>query len=182
MRITWKGPYSWPGFESVCNLKKLPKTYGVYILTFKYRNGYMIYCPGETGQPFINRFKQHQYKYMNGEYHVLDIDSAVDGKRKLIWRGWSYHDNERIKFEANKKNILAVIKQLAGFRIFITKIGNKRIRNRLEAAIIEYLENQPLSIIDKGMFRSSRKDSEKIITVVNNCNYKIYGLPKNLEI
>lgn len=185
--VIWNGPFGWPGFESICSLDQLPNACGIYLQTFQYNNGYIIYCAGITRRTFIRRLKEHTRKYMDGKYNVLDVKSAQEGKRKVIWKGWEYERAHRDKFEKNKTKILLdAIKQLAGFRIFIAQLSTKeRILERFEASIMNnlYQESVPFcDIPDKGMFLAPRRKSEDTIIVKNYCEHQIYCLPELIEI
>ncbi len=187
LEVTWDGPYGWPGFESDHNLRPIPQLPGVYLQTFEYQGGYLIYAAGLTRRPVPMRFREHTQKYMNGEYNVLDITSAQQGIRKEIWHGWGYARKHREEFEVRKVIILdAVRKQLAGFRIFITDMGQEpRALERLEASVMMnlYQQQSPISDIpDRGMQLAPRWDSERPIIVKNNCVAVLHGLPAFLEI
>jgi hypothetical protein len=187
IQATWNGPYSWPTFEEDNGLQALPKLPGLYLQTFDYSNGYMIYAAGLTRRPVPARFKEHTHKYMNGKYNVLDIHAAQQGIRKEIWHGWGYAKEHRDEFDERKIEIIdAVQKELEGFRIFVADVGEgPRILERLEASIMENLYRQPspfCDIPDKGMFLSPRWDSEKPIVIENDCQETIHGLPRRLEI
>jgi hypothetical protein len=190
IEVRWDGPYSWPGYESENGLRPIPKIPGIYLQTFEYQGGYLIYAAGLTRRSVPERFKQHALKYMNGEYNVLDIAAAQQGVRKEIWHGWGYARNHREEFEERKSIILdAVRKQLAGFRIFITDMVDTRrearVLERFEAAIMGHLYQQPSPICDipdRGMHLASRWDSENPIIVRNNCADLLHGLPALLEI
>ena len=187
IEVTWDGPYGWPGFESDHNLHPIPQLPGVYLLTFAYQGGYLLYAAGLTRRPVSTRFREHTRKYMNGEYNVLDIAAAQEGVRKEIWRGWGYARKHREEFEARKAIILdAVRKQLAGFRIFVTDMRQEpRALERVEASIMInlYQQQSPISNMpDRGMQLAPRWDSEKPIVVKNNCAAVLHGLPAFLEI
>ena len=187
IQATWNGPYSWPAFEDQTGLRPIPKLSGLYLQTFEYRSGYMIYAAGLTRRPVPARFKEHTRKYMNGEYNILDINAANEGIRKEIWHGWNYAKEHRDEFDERKIEIIdAVQKELEGFRIFVADVGEEpRILERLEASIMENLYRQPspfCDIPDKGMFLSPRWDSEEPIVIENDCLETIHGLPRRLEI
>jgi hypothetical protein len=187
IELTWGGPYSWPGYENESKLPPIPKSSGVYLQTFRYKSGYLIYAAGLTRRPVPMRFKEHTRNYMNGDYTVLDNDMAENGHRKEIWRGWGYAREHREEFEEHKSMILdAVNKQLTGFNIFVAELANEeRTHERLEASIMNNLYRQisPISEIpDKGMQLSGRMDSETPTIVKNNCSVVIHGLPDLLEI
>lgn len=186
IEIRWNGPYSWPGFELDNNLPAIPKVPGVYLQTFEYRNGYLIYAAGITRRPVPTRFREHTRKYTNGEYTVLDILAAQEGIRKEIWHGWGYARSHREEFEEKRMTIQdAVQKQLAGFRVFVTDIQEPRVLERLEAAIMNklYEQTSPIcDIPDRGMQLAPRWDSENPITVKSYSRAHIHGLPAFLVI
>jgi hypothetical protein len=187
IEIIWHGPYSWPKYEDKNNLKSIPKKPGVYLQAVEYLDGYLIYAAGLTRRVIPIRLREHTYKYMNGDYNVLDIDAMQQGVRNEVWHGWGWNPDKRVEFKKRKKEIIkAVQKQLTGFRIFIADIGTKpRILERLEASIMNNLYEQPAPICDipdKGMMLMPRWDSETPIVVKNICDYKIFGLPTNLKI
>ena len=187
IQATWIGPYSWPGFETEGDVQPVPHLPGLYLQTFEYQDGYMIYAAGLTRRPVPTRLTEHVRKYMNGEYNVLDVASAQKGIRKEIWHGWGYAKEHRNEFEEKKPVILdAVRTQLEGFRIFIADVGEEpRILERLEASIMDNLYSQPspfCDIPDRGMFLSPRLDSEEPVVFESNSHVKIHALPKRLEI
>jgi hypothetical protein len=187
--VEWHGPFGWPKFED--KLEPLPGTPGVYLLTVEYQNGCLIYAAGITRRSMSKRFGEHTGQYMSGIYNVLDIGAMKAGFRKEVWHGfWMTKKHRREKHTEYKERQLeiqsAVRKQLAGFRIFGADIGTKpRILERLEAAIMESLYEQPMplcDIPDRGMKLSPRWKSEIPIIVKNRCSVALYGLPACLEI
>lgn len=187
IEIIWTGPYSWPKYEDENKLKYIPKKPGVYLQTVEYQDGYLIYAAGLTRREIPKRFREHTYKYMSGDYNVLDIAAMKQGVRNEVWHGWGWTPDKKAEFEKRKTEILnAVQKQLTGFRIFIADIGTQpRILERLEASIMNNLYVQPApfcDIPDKGMMLAPRWDSEIPITVKNICECRLFGLPTNLEI
>ena len=187
IQANWTGPYAWPTFENINKLNAIPDSSGVYLWTFEYKAGYLIYAAGVTRRSFKERFREHTQKYMNGEYNVLDIVSVQKGIRKEIWHGWGYAQKHRDEFKEKRSIIIeAVHKQLMGFRVFVTDIGKKpRILERLEAAIMNTLYKQPppiCNIPDKGMQLAPRWQSEEIISVKNECPKILLGLPGIIEI
>jgi hypothetical protein len=191
IEVRWDGPHSWPTFESENNLRPIPREPGVYLSTFEYQQGgYLILSAGFTRRTFPKRFKEHARKYMNGEYSVLDIAATRQGVRKKIWIGWKYARTHPEEFEERKSEILhAARKQLAEFRIFTTHTVDvrkeARVLERLEAAIMGHLYQQPSPICDmavRGMRLLPRRDSENPIIVRNNCAALLHGLPALLEI
>jgi len=92
-----------------------------------------------------------------------------------------------VEFENRKQVILdAANAQLEGFRIFVADIGNQpRILERLEASIMNWLDEQPppfCDIPDKGMMLSRRWETESVIVAINKCAATLHRLPDRLEI
>ena len=46
--ILWKGPLSWPGFKDNNKLNSIPNVEGIYLFTFEYKDGYILYTVGIT--------------------------------------------------------------------------------------------------------------------------------------
>lgn len=187
LEVIWRGPFAWPGYEDSSHLHSLPRACGVYLQTFEYKNGYLIYAAGITRRQVVLRFNEHTKKYLQGDYNVLDMDAVSKSVRKEIWHGWQYAREHRDEFEDNKALIVKAVKnQLAAFRLFVAEVDQKdRIPERVEAAIMMHLYQQdpPLSTIpDQGMFLAPRRDSEEPIVITNNCDCALHGLPKRLEI
>jgi hypothetical protein len=186
LEISWDGPFSWPTFENENKLPSIPPIAGVYLQTFEYQGGYLVYAAGLTRRSVPERFRQHKRKYMNGEYNVLDVIAAQGGIRKEIWHGWGYAREHREEFEERKAMILdAVQKQLVGFRIFVTPMREPRVLERLEASIMGNLYRQlpPIcDIPDKNMYLAPWRSTEESIIVKNTCRVVLHGLPALLEI
>ena len=187
IEVTWCGPYSWLTFESENNLPPIPQSQGVYLQTFEYEDGYLIYAAGITRRPVPTRFREHTRMYMNGEYTVLDTDAAQQGIRKEIWHGWDYARKHREEFEEQKSIILdGVRKQLTNFRIFVANVeGVPRVHERMEASIMNNLYKQPPPICDfpdRGMQLSPRWGSEEPVIIKSNSSGVLHGIPDLLEI
>ncbi len=187
MKAVWKGPYSWPHYEAKNGLLPIPKQPGVYLLTVEYRDGYLIYAAGITRRTIPERMREHTRKYMRGEYNILDIDAMQQGVRREIWHGWGWSPAKRMEYDERRALLVeAACRQLEGFRIFVTYIGTEpRILERLEAAIMNHLYQQPVpvnDIPDKGMMLAPRWSSETPITVTSLCVSKIHSLPACIDI
>lgn len=187
LAAVWEGPFSWPGFSVENGLPPIPRTPGLYLQTFEYEDGYLIYAAGITRRPIPIRFKEHTRKYMNGDYNVLDPCAAEKGMRKEIWHGWGYAKAHRHEFENRRPEIQAAAKeQLRQFRIFIAAIGTEeRVLERAEASIMNTLACQDhpyCSITDKGMMLAPRWDHEIPVILRSQSRSKLHGLPADLEI
>ena len=156
-------------------------------MAVEYRNGYLIYAAGITRRPIPTRFREHTLKYMSGDYTVLDIAAMKRGKRKEIWHGWGWSPKKLAEFKKRRQIIFnAAQRQLEGFRIFVADVGDRpRIRARLEASIMDWLDEQPspfCDIPDKGMMLSRRWKTEPVIVTKNKCAVTLHRLPDRLEI
>ena len=183
--LIWQGPFSWPGFEINNELKPIPNIKGVYLFSFDFKEGYLLYAEGITNST-KRRISTHTREFRKGHYNVLDINSAKNGERKEIWHGWQYAKSHPDEFIQNKETILkAVDNQLQSFRIFIAEISDTRKSERIEAAIMQniYTSQEHWSeLADRGMFLKGRYNSEIPIKIKNLSSGKIYGLPVILEI
>ncbi len=188
--ITWEGPFAWPGFEGKASLPALPRVPGVYIQAFEHQGGYLIYSAGITKRAVPERFQEHTRRYLNGEYNVLDTEAASRGERKEMWHGWGYARAHRDEFEAQREAIQnAARRQLASFRLFVADPdvagGGLRLRERLEAGIMDSLYQQPPPVCDlpdRNMFLARRLAGEPPVLIRSACSSVLQGLPEKLLI
>jgi hypothetical protein len=183
--ILWQGPFSWPGFEHINTLETLPDIAGVYLWTFEYKDGYILRSAGVTNS-MKRRFSQHKRQYLSGNYTVLDVTLAKNGERKEIWHGWGYAKEHHDEFVRHKEAIVKSVEhELASYRVFITKIPDKRKQERIEFAIMHhaYFSKEPWGdLVDGGMALRGRANDEIPIEVRNTCSHKIYGISEIFEI
>lgn len=188
--VVWEGPFAWPGFEHG-DFSPIPSTLkGLYLQTFGFEDGYVVYCAGLTRRPVRVRLREHTRKYMNGEYTVLDPDAASRGFRSEVWHGWGYARAHRAEFELRKAEILeAARQQLAAFRIFVADpsaaINHLRALERLEAAVMASLYQQPApfcDLPDRGMHLEPGKSTESRILVKNVSTVRLVGLPPLIDL
>lgn len=191
LEAVWMGPYAWPGVEKESHLPSVPKQPGLYLFTFEYRQGYLIYAAGITRRTVRQRLSEHNRKYLAGDYTVLDVDALQEGVRSEIWHGgsWSpgWSPEKRADFEERKEIILGALrKQMVTLRIFVTDVGTEpRILERFEAAIMDHLYQQPeplYDVPDKGMRITPRRDFESSIVISNKSTSLLHGLPGSMEI
>jgi hypothetical protein len=187
LTVTWSGPYAFPGFERD-GLPVLPDHGGVYLQAFAHGDGFLIYAPGEAGN-FRTRFGTHRREYRRGEYNVLDAEQAQAGVRSEVWHGWGWSPEKRAEYARREVEIqLAVTRQLAATRIFVSNDLPKRERCRLEGAIIRHLYADGAPLPDKGMFAHRAFGDHPVygceapITVRNVGGSKLHGLPERLLI
>lgn len=182
--LIWDGPFGWPKYEKD-NKSKMPDVEGVYLFTFPYNNGYVLYSAGITNST-KKRLNTHTREYRKGNYNVLNVNSALQGEREEIWHGWQYAKEHRDEFMLKKENILKEVEnQLEAFRIFVSEVKDVRKRERLEAAIMQnlYMSKEFYAeLADRGMALRARYNSEMPISIDNHFSVKMYGIPQLLEI
>ncbi len=183
--LIWQGPFSWIGYEQINGSKPIPDIAGVYLFTFEYLDGYILRSVGITNS-MKRRLAQHTREYKKGNYTLLDVESAKNGLRRELWHGWQYAKEHQDTFLENKDVILEFVeKELVSYRLFISKIVDRRTRERIEAAILinAYSSKEPChDLIDGGMALIGRYNYEIPIEVTNVCSHKLYGLPEIIEI
>ena len=183
--LLWQGPFAWPGFEQINTIKPLPDIAGVYALTFEYSDGYLLYSAGIT-KSTKRRICAHTREYRNGKYTVLDPVCAGKGERSEVWHGWQYARQHHDEFVNRKTEIQAAAeRQLQAYRIFVAEVPDTRIRERIEAGIMENLYSSKeywSELACRGMFLKGRYNCEMPIVVHNISSGKIYGLHVPLEV
>ena len=117
---------------------------------------------------------------------MLDVESAKNGVRKELWHGWQYAKEHQNIYLENKDMILELAnKELIAYRLFISKVTDRRKRERIEAAILisNYSSKESWAdLMDGGMSFRSRYSYEIPIQAKNICSHKLYGLPVSMEV
>ena len=180
--LQWTGPWDWPSINRAT--EKLPEEQGVYIICFPYRDGYVIHSTGITNN-FQRRMMQHDRSFKKGQYTILNTEKAMSGIREEVWHGWKYARDNADKFEERKSDILLALDiQLKSYKIFTVKLDDKRLRERLESAIMLniYVQNEDWSDLqDRGMMLRGRYTYEMPIKGLNKVPFRIYGLKEEIE-
>lgn len=185
VELRWNGPYAWPTFEG--ELPAAPNHPGVYLFTFEYGDGYLVYAAGITRRGIRKRLREHTRSYLSGEYNILDVDGVKLGVRTEVWHGWGWTDRKRKTFDESKKDLQdAARRQLQAFRIFATETSaENRVRERVEATVMKTLAGacEPFcNIPDVGMHLEPRHDDEEPIVAINRCERILHALPPQFEI
>lgn len=94
IEIKWTGPYGWPGFESENELPSIPGIPGIYLWTFEYKDGYVIYVD-TIGQQRIFQWIicfEEGSKNPTKEselFHRLDLNYQQNGSEFFIRNGFT---------------------------------------------------------------------------------------------
>ena len=190
IEITFEGPFYWvsePGKTSILESVSCRKS-GVYCWSVNYQEKELVYYVGQTGRGFSNRLAEHFYQHASGGYHLYEPSAFLRGEKIQVWPG-RYDINHRTTisdFLDHFEELAPVIKQLAGiYRFWVAPMdGDKRLRERFEAAMSIHLFNQP-GIVgafqDLGIRYRPRWESEAPLKA-KIINYdQIHGLPSVLS-
>lgn len=190
LKICFSGPYSWHGAPDAPCLFEMPirKRFGIYLFTVPQPEGALIYYVGETGRSFGIRFLEHFQEHFSGCYHLYEPTSFSKGsKEDCLWRG-KYDKSFKFSIASFIERITeltpAIIELGKLYRFFLASIdGDRRLRQRIEAAIARHLYDQPGLIgqfQDKGIrYKPKRPDEEEILVSIES-EVKIMGLPPTL--
>ena len=190
LEIQFYGPYRWywTNDDSVLTTPMSNKK-GVYLWAIPFEKKYLTYYVGETGRSFSARFLEHARDYLCGLYRVYDPDYFAEGKKILVWGGMWKPDRKEpstmLEFLNRYSELSSIIyKFLKHIRFFLAPIDSeKRVRQRIEAAISERLSKQ-LGLIgefqDSDIKYSPRRTEEKSILVSIEASEQILGLDNEL--
>jgi len=176
------GPFGWPNCEN--GLPALTNIPGVYLMTVRYRDGFLPYGVGVTRRPVKQRFLEHTRSYVKGEYNILDMDVAQQGIRRVVWKGWGWTSEKRADYKARQSEIIARAQcQMLTTCIFVIETGiTHRLLERIEAAIANHFYRQDEILFDRGMLCMPRWESEEPVVAIFQCESTLYGLPSEIEI
>jgi hypothetical protein len=176
------GPFGWPNYEN--GQPALLNIPGVYLMTVNFQEGYLPFWVGITRRPVRKRFLEHTRAYLNGDYNIIEIESAQQGIRKVLWKGWGWTPEKRADYTARQAEITSFAKHLMmESSIFIIDMGiTPRLLERMEAAIANLYYQQSDPLFDRGMFLMPRWENEEPIISSIQTGCKLYGLPTNIEI
>ena len=189
-KMQWYGPYKWYGTkdDSFFTQPEARKS-GIYLWAIPFEKQYLTYYVGETGKSFANRFIQHTRDYLSGLYRVYEPHQFAEGKKILVWNGmWkpgTRGPHQMLEFLNRYSKLSPIICEFLGqLRIFVAPLNvEKRIRQRIEAAIANRLYEQPGLI---GKFQDDdirywpRRTGEKPFSVTMTSFEPILGLYSEL--
>ncbi|KXW55483.1 hypothetical protein [Ferrovum sp. PN-J185] len=181
IKVDIQGPFGWPNYED--SKPVLPTKSGVYITCFAYEDSYIPWGVGVTKRKFRTRFMEHTTKFINGDYNILNYEKAIQARRQLAWKGWTWTEEKKAIFLQNKAEILKdAVTQLISTYIFIIELEGIIRLERLESALVDNFHSKGNILIDTGMMLSRRWHNEEIINVSFNRHSIIHQLPMSLTI
>jgi hypothetical protein len=144
IEIIFKGPFSFSEKNRSLFQCRYNNSQGIYLWTFKTKNGYMIHYVGETTR-FAKRHREHLINILGLNYGIFDPECAKNGELSMIWKGlWREKTNDNIiEFLALYSNITnTVINYIESIDIFFAEINvEENIRKHIEGTIGWNLRN-----------------------------------------
>ena len=185
--VRFQGPFSWCNGDRCIFTSSLGKQAGVYLWTVEYyQGGDLVYYVGETGRRFSERMLEHFREHMSGGYQLCEPTEFRRGKKVVLWPGrynpeWRTTVGEFLeRFSALAEPIEELTKI---YRFWLAPLEvERRLRERIEAAIAEHLYAQPgvVGEFQEKIRYRGRREGEKAIEVACQAEGKILGLPEVL--
>lgn len=183
--VQWRGPFSWPGYGNDAGPPVPPDGPCVYLLTFSCGDGHLLRSVGVTSA-LRRRLREHERRYLDGSYTILDVDAAHAGLRVELWHGWGYAKSHPEQRRAYRDFIRAAARdELTAYRLFMAVEPSQRRRERIEFSIAHaaYASRQFWGdLIDGGMSLRGRNNNEIPVRILNTSLARVDGLPSEMEI
>jgi len=164
------------------------KNAGLYMFTFEYNSGFIVWFDGFSTRNVSNRLNDHIKNILRGSYSILDVNEANAGRRVEIWHGFYFTKNESKKREFDEQRQLllpSIFTMIKGLHIFFVPLNeSRRVLSRIEAAIMNQLYNSSgitSDFPDKGMHLEPRWPEETAFRVIVEKSPIIHGLPAEFE-
>ena len=183
------GPYGLCGtHEKIIFYEPIGKEAGIYFWTVPYyQGGSIVNYIGETGESFKRRLKEHMIQTAGGNYRICDPDFEVQGVEHVLWNGlWRKGTRDRMpEFISRIMELAPVIKKsLEIAEIYVAPFkSEKRIRQRIEGAIADYIKTQPApasNLLPKDIRYYNRGKDEEPVSVSISGGDALLGMPESL--
>jgi hypothetical protein len=183
------GPYGLCGtHEKIIFYEPIGEEAGIYFWTVPYyQGGSIVNYIGETGVSFKQRFKEHMIHTAGGNYRINDPDFEIQGVERILWNGlWRKGTRDKMpEFVSRMVELSPAIKKtLEHSEIYVAPFeGEKRIRQRIEGAIADYIKAQspPASaLLPTDVRYTKRWNDEEPVSVLISGGDALLGMPKNL--
>lgn len=164
------------------------KNAGLYIFTFGYNSGFIVWFDGFSTRNVSVRLNDHIKNILRGSYSILDVNEANAGRRVEIWRGFYFTKSESKKKEFDERRqflLPSIFTMIKGLHILFAPLSeSRRVLSRIEAAIMNQLHNSSGLTSDfpyKGMHLEPRWPEETAFRVIVEKGPIIHGLPAEFE-
>jgi hypothetical protein len=189
--IEFQGPLLWAKSSGDASIyySEVSKQHGVYLWTVPTPNGYLVYYVGETGVNFRTRMRDHYKEQLSGMYHIYDPEQFCLGRKCELWRGiygkGGIRDHNKF-LEILPEIAPVLVRFINIFHFYVAPMQcDRRIRERLEAALANHLYEQPGVIgafQEKNIRYNLRRSNEDPIKVKIACPQVVQGIPTELNI
>ena len=189
LKLILHGPYGLCGtHEKILFYEDIGEEAGIYFWTVPYfKGGSVISYIGETGVSFKQRFKDHMIHTAGGNYRICDPDFEVQGVERILWNGlWRKGTRDKMPEFVSRMIELspAIKKSLEHSEIYVAPFeGEKRIRQRIEGAIANYIKAQPppaSSLLPTDVRYYRRGNDEEPVHVQISGGNDLLGMPENI--
>ncbi len=192
IEVHFQGPVCWTDSPQCSSIFSDPTAQrsGIYLWTVESDRGHMVFYVGKTSRSFSIRMREHLKEYLSGMYDIYDIAHFRDGRRKRLWEGmWRPGEEVRFPdfFSQHKELWPHLLGMITEIRIHLgaAEEGDKRVLERIEAAVALNLRRQPGSIGDfqnPDIRYRPRGSEESPIKAFLRSDVPILGLPDEIQV
>lgn len=196
LELQWRGPFRFVGIGSDVIFNRLEaKLGGVYLWTIPLEGQYLTHYVGQTGG-FAKRFRESEQWYRGGLQKIYDSGEFAMGilKKPYLMEGYYGRDPKiksarKVEFTRRAKELephLQKMKSLIHF--FVAPVEEKRLRERIEAAIYYRLSGSPGKIrlfLEEGVknYYGMRPERGEVPIIVKmRFPQQIMGLDREMDI
>ncbi|MBU4331631.1 hypothetical protein KKD20_00700, partial [Patescibacteria group bacterium] len=145
IKLKTEGPFNLVGKNNLFDVPE-NKLSGLYLLTFKYKDGYLVEYVGiTTKRSYEIRFREHIHEILSGGYKLYDLDKLMKDEDFVVWNGrFGKEKGKTIDFLNNYKKFTSFIeKLLKSYKIFFIPTDlDQRTVERIEGAIYEIFKKK----------------------------------------
>ncbi len=143
---------------------ELPPQAGVYVEAIRSSDEVTYYARG-IGSTEKGTYRSHlltqRRQYRSGWFNLVDVEIArAEGKRCVVWQGWSKEALERLKNDPDllKEHQDLLERQLSITAVFIVVGGlqTERELEKIERALLDHYYSYSVRLLDDGQFKVER--------------------------
>lgn len=192
VELSFGSPCAWIRQRGIPGIEDAPEAgnSGIYLWTVETSIGELVYYVGETGRSFAARMQEHLVQQLAGMYHIYEPEPFRNGVKQALWTGGYGRTKEPSGIVGFVQSLPTMAPGLAGYvRLMRFRLAaldaDKRVRERIEAALALHLKNQPDpigSFQEDGVRYVPRRSHEAPILIACRSDGSVLGLPASLEV
>jgi hypothetical protein len=160
MNISFIGPFSW------ADASRAPEAseFGIYLWTVPLQSGHLVYYVGETGVSFSDRLREHNRDFFAARHCIYKAAEFARGEKAKLWQGfWGPGRKPEAECRANRERFSKSAQEmLSVLQVFLAPFKtDKRIRQRIEGAILKSLYAVPGTFMLEGVIGQPRRNGEE---------------------